>query len=317
MKKTKLLLLLLLLLPSLANAADFKIFAVVNGESISTSQVRDRVQLIISSSGMENTEANKKAVTQEVAEILINEELQKQDAKEKNITLSEEEVRSILAELETRNKLKPGGIRKFIESKGLSFDTMLVQIKSSILWKKILGTYVRPAITVTPADIKKAEAGKAKPDNKNKVDISEIIIPIEYGSENAAKELADTVVKAANDKTQSFEDLALKYSAGKTGPQKGYIGWVAEDGITGPMAAKVKATAKGKLAGPIKIESLYVIIKVNDRQPITPVDPTPPVELAFMEKMEQGAKKYIKALRDNAYIEKKYTDAGLYDFVWK
>jgi peptidyl-prolyl cis-trans isomerase SurA len=317
MKKfLKSLALALALAPSLSNALDYKIFAIVNGESITTQEVRDRVQLVISSSALDDSAKNKKEVTKEVGEILINEKLQAQEAKEKNIVLKDEEIKAVLTDLEKRNNLKPGGFKKYIEAKGLSYETLVDQIRASLLWRKILGAYVQPKVEITEADIKKAEIEKPKSAGKNKVDISEIIIPIEFGSEDESKDLADTIVRTARTGAKDFGELAAKYSGGKTAAQKGHLGWMLEDGIKEPMASLVRKTKAGDIAEPMKIESLYVILKVNAREPLIPVDKSTPRERAFAARMEEGAKRYIKNLRDAGYIEKKFTDENEYSFVW-
>lgn len=321
MKKLLISALLLSLLPATAYSFSYKILAVVNGESVSTAQVKDRVKLVMSSAGMPDNASNRAKVTKEVADILINEVLQKQDGREKKIDLTDAEINAVISDLEKNNKLKPGGFKKFVEQKGISYATLRDQIIASILWKKILQTYVRPGITVTDEDISKAKAqidSKPKVAAKTYVNISEIIIPIEFGKEQESKDLAETIVRTARGGTEDFGDLAKRYSVGKTAPNKGQAGWLPENGMIEPLASNIKKTGTGKITDPIQAQSMYVILKINERKTdAPPVEKMSPKDKAFANKIEEGAKKYIKALRDKAYIEKKYTDANLVGFVWE
>ncbi len=318
----KLLALLLLSLPITSYAIEYKVLAVVNGQSISTEQVKERVKLVMKTTGMPDSAANRNKVTREVTDILINEVLQKQEAKEKGIELTPAEINAVYADLEKGNKLKPGGFKDFVRAKGISYSSIRDQIEASLLWKKILGTYVRPRVEITEEDIKKAQsytpAAKPKAEVRTFASLSEIIIPIEFGKEQEAKDLADTIVRTARAGTEDFGDLAKRYSVGKTGPNKGKVGWVPEAGMIEPLASTVKKTATGKIADPVKAQSMYVILRVNDRKTDEPPAETKlsPKDRALMTKMEDGAKKYIKGLRDKAFIEKKYKEDSLINTVW-
>jgi peptidyl-prolyl cis-trans isomerase SurA len=301
-----------------ASALDYKILAVVNGESISTVQLKDRVELVISSSGLKDDYATRKKQAAEVIEILINEALQKQDAAEKGIVVDSAEMPQVITDLEKSNGLKPGGFKSFITSKGISYETAMDQIYAGVLWKKILAKFVRPGLIVSKEDIAKAAAVK-EPEVKVKtaVNMSEIIIPIEIDKEAETKALAESIVRMARSGGKDFGELALERSAGKTADKKGALGWLPEDGVVEPLASYIKKTKAGGVTDPIKVDSLYVILKVNDRKTSSPPQPKmSPEDRALMAKLEEGSKKYIKQLRDAAFIERKFKDEELAKLVW-
>jgi len=320
MKKHIFAIIIILALPFSVQAQSYKILAVVNGESVSTQQVKERVKLIMQSAGMKDTADNKRKVTEEVADILVNEVLQKQEAREKNIELKDPEIDAVLADLEKRNGLEAGGIKNFVAKNNISFASMRDQIVATILWQKILATFVRPTIEVTEEDIEKAKkdiANKPKVKVEKFVSLSEIIVPIEFGKEQEAKDMADTIVRTARTGTEKFEELASRYSVGKTAGKKGFVGWLQEDGMIEPLAGAVRKTKAGAVADAIKADSMYVILKVNERKTNEPPkENITPENKALMNKMEAGAKKYIKSMREKAFIEKKYKDENLYEFVW-
>ncbi len=317
----KLLVLLTLYVPA-ALALEYKILADVNGESISTVQVRERVDLVLSSSGHELNEENRKKATPEVVEGLIDEILQRKDADTKKIKITDADFNQVISDLEKSNNLQPGGFRAFIASKGISYDAVSAQIKAGILWKKIVTRYIRPTITVNKDDIEKAKNYK-EPEPVNipehtRVNLSEIVIPVEYGKDKEAEDLAESISRTANTGAKDFGDLAKKYSVGKTADKKGEIGWLPEEGLAEPLGSNIKETETGKVTKPIRVKSLFVIIKVNDRQTQAAVQQKKlsPEDRATVTKMEDAAKKYMKNLRESAYIKKRYTDENLYQYVW-
>lgn len=300
-------------------ALNYKILAVVEGISISNQQLKDRINLVISSSGMQDNVENRKKITTEIMDILINEAIQANDAKEKGIKISPTEINDLLTDLEKSNNLQPGGFHDFISKKGISYNAVLAQIKASIIWRKIIVQYIRPGIEVTKEDINNAKnyQASAPKSEKVRVNISEIVIPIEYGKEAETKDLAETIVRTAR-KGENFGELAVKHSVAKSAPKKGLVGWMPQEGMIEPLASNIKKTEKGGVTNPIKMQSMYVILKVNDRQIDSPDvgKDILPENRAMMNKIEEASKKYIKKLRDSAYIEKKYDEADLYNEVW-
>jgi len=320
--KKLLIVLILLALPVSASALEYKVLAVVNGHAISTVQVRDRVNLIISSAGLHDTPEIRSNTTKEVVEILINEAVQEQEAKEKNIALTDDEMKAVMADLERKNGLKPGGMKGFVVSKGQSYEAVIEQIRASLTWQKFLARIIRPQIQITDKDIKDAAAKPVSnpEDTITKVDLSEIVVPIEFGKEQESKDLAETIVRTARSGAKSFGDLAEKYSVGKTAKDhKGELGWIPEKGVVEPLASMIKSTKEGSVSDAVKINSMYIILKVNKRQTIdtqAAMKPRSPEERALVTKVEAEAKKYIKGLRDKAYVERKYNPDQLMSFVW-
>jgi parvulin-like peptidyl-prolyl isomerase len=307
-----------------AFALEYKVLSVVNGQAISNQQIKDRANILISSGVVKPDDVNeKKKLTTEVYESLVDELLQRQDAKQKSVTVAKSEIDAAIADLEKRNNLKTGGFKDFVAQKKLSYNAVVSQVESSLIWKNLLSLYVRPSIKVEEEDIKKAEKeiakeeAKPKPEVKTYVNISEIIIPVEYGKDKEAKEMAATIARTAN-KGEDFVSLVKKHSAGKSADKGGLVGWLPEEALDKNLKDAIKETKVGFVSKPVKVESFYVVIKVNDRKTDEPpAQPKIPAkDRALIAKMEEGAKKYMKKLRQDAFIEKKFSDADLYSLVW-
>lgn len=304
-----LLLALAIMIPAFSYALSYKIVAIVNGESISNIQVKDRVNLIISSSGIAPTQESRLKVTKETIEVLINEALQLQEAKAKGVDISEQDVSAAIEDLEKRNRIPSGGFKKFITSKGLSYDAAMSQIKAGIQWKKTVSRFFRAQVLITDAEVEAKKKEFAKIKSKTTSNISEIIIPQEFEDKTSTAELAKKIIEAVKNEGRDFSDLASKYSVGKTAKKGGLVGWVDESKIVEPIGSTVSKTPVGEITEPIYVDNLYVIVKVNDRKVFDPANDSKSIKDALMmEKLEGQSKRYIKELRQKALIERKYKD---------
>jgi peptidyl-prolyl cis-trans isomerase SurA len=304
MKKFFILFIVALLIPNFAKA-DVKIIAVVNGESITNTQLDQRVKIISSAANMANDSQTQEKIRKQAIEILINEILQRQEANNLGIQLTDKEFEYALKDLEQKNQIKPGGFKDFVSSKGLNYTATLEQIKAGLIWKKVIARLIQPRVFVTDQEVEAKANSFSEKDVKREAEVYEIIVPVDYGDDKSAKQKADELVKRAR-KGEDFSGLAKKYSVGKTAKNGGLVGVINESVVVGPIKELLSSTKSGEVSEPKKIQSFYVIIKVNERREFNPKsDATQLKNMVMMEKIEQESKTYVKKLREKAYIERR------------
>ena len=122
------------------------ISAIVNDEVISRYDVQQRVQLIISTSGIKPTKENISRLEAQALRSLVNEKIQLQEAEKLDVPTSEQEVSSMLERIANGNQMSGEEILQLINTQGVRPDTLLNQIKAELLWNKIVrgryGSYV-------------------------------------------------------------------------------------------------------------------------------------------------------------------------------
>lgn len=300
---------------SAAYSVNYKVVAIVNGESISNIQLKDRVDIIINSTGLRKNLATRKKVAGQAYDILINEILQAQEAKEKGVGLSEDQTKHAIHDLERRNKIPPGGFKKFIESKGLSYSATLSQIKAGILWKKTASRIFKSDIEITEEEIDNKAKEYSSKDIVRRVNISEIVIPVEYEAEDETYQKAVDIARRAN-AGESFEALAREYSAGRTAVKGGAVGWLLEETVMPPLDEEVRKLKNGQVGEPIRVEEMYVILKLNERFVKNPAKDRKSLrEKILIERLELRAKRYVKGLRQKAFIEYRVPKNELYKYI--
>ena len=143
----KLILIYLLFLPSIVFSQDIQaISAIVNDEVISRYDVQQRVQLIVSTSGIKPTQENISRLEVQALRFLVNEKIQLQEAEKLDVPSSEQEVGLMLERIASGNQMSGDEILELINSQGVRPDTLLNQIRAELLWNKIVrgryGSYV-------------------------------------------------------------------------------------------------------------------------------------------------------------------------------
>jgi peptidyl-prolyl cis-trans isomerase SurA len=289
---------------SQAFSQSYSLVAEVNGEAITNTQLNKRVDIIMSSSAIPQTDENREKIYPQALELLINEALQNQDAKARGIALADKEKEFAIKDLEQKNNLQPGGFKDFISSKDISYDAVMDQIYAGLLWRKVIERAIRPRIVVADYEVDQKKVLNASKPKVTQAELYEIIIPIEYGDKEASKEKAFKVYNEAKS-ADNFSALAKQYSAGKTGKNGGYVGTMEVDKLYGPVKEIVSKTKAGGITEPKLIDdSFYTIIKVADKKTIDPSDTKSVKEQIIQEKIELEARKYVKELRQRAFIRK-------------
>lgn len=242
-----------------------------------------------------NQELNNQYGT-EVLQNLIDQKLIQLEAKKKNITVSDEEIKKEVEKI----ALNMGGMDRLqeqIASKGITLEEYKSKLKLDIMLRKLIIN------ELTEDEI------KVFYDNNRQslplVEVSFIMVP--------DKNLADSIVKNLRN-GGDFTKLAETYSQDPLSKDtKGYVGFLARYDISRnsptfkPLEDAIfKNPKKGEIIGPIEVnyrnQKLYYIVKYhNVLQNYDEVKPKIQELLA-----QQKIQEYIQKLRKNANIKINY-----------
>lgn len=254
--------------PALAQRSD-SIAAVVNGDIITYTELYDRMQLIMKSSGMPDTTETRERLTPQILTGLITEQIQLQEAERQNITVGEEEVEDGFANLAAQNNLEPQQFRQILQAQDIAMDTMEQQIKSQIAWSKVIQQELRPRVVLTQSDID-AEIDRLKArEGQEEYFLSEIFLPLrEDADETEAKQAAQELSAQLGRDPQEFGAAARQFSQSATAATGGVIGWVTPDQMSEDVASALLAMETGEVSNPIREEDGYTIIHLRDKRTI-------------------------------------------------
>lgn len=243
------------------------IAAVVNDEAISTYDLEARLRLALAVTNLPNTEENRKRLLPRVLRGLIDERLQLQEARRLNITVTDEELQSAIAQIERQNNLPPGGLQEFLRRNDVGVAAMTEQIRANIAWSKIIRRQVRPQVEVGEDEIDEYLDRLRARGGGTEYLVSEIFLAADSPSEEqSALQTAQRLVEQIRQGT-SFQALASQFSQAPTAAVGGDLGTVRDGQLDARLDEALQSMSPGEVAGPIAVDNgFYVLLLRNRRQ---------------------------------------------------
>lgn len=241
------------------------ISAIVNDEVISRYDVQQRVQLIISTSGIQPTKDNVIRLEKQALRSLVNEKIQLQEASKLDVPSSDDEINLMLERIANGNQMSGEQILQLINSQGVKSDTLLNQIKAELLWNKIVRGRYGSYVNVNEDEVSIVYDRTIESIGKEQYEVSEIFIG--YENEEEEKEaniLAKRLVEQLREGV-AFAPVAQQFSQTSTAGQGGYLGWVTDGQLDKTINSKLKQLGKNQISEPIKTLNGIYIIKLNER----------------------------------------------------
>ena len=241
------------------------IAVIVNDEVISRYDVNQRVRLILVTSGIPSTEENIKRIEEQAIKALIDEKIQIQEAIKLEVPDSPNEINLMLDNIARSNQTTAEGILESITSQGVNSETLLNQIKSELLWNKIVRGRFGSYINISDEEVDIIYDRTIQNINNSQYDISEIFIGFE--DENEEREARDLTQRLTEQLKNNipFEPVAQQFSQASSSGQGGFIGWVSEGQLDPEILSSIKDLEIGEVSEPIKTVNGYFIIKINGK----------------------------------------------------
>jgi len=256
--------LLLVMAAAPVSAQTLGIAAIVNDDVISIYDLNSRVSLLIATSNQENTPANRKRLSRQVLDRLIDEKLKMQEAKRLDINIPHQTINQAYSDMERRNKLPVGGLGEFLAAKGVDKLALLEQIEAEIAWGSAVNHSLRFQIQIGDEEvdeiIEEIKAGKGKPEYL----LAEIFLPVDNPqADNDVHGLAQRLIEHLKSGA-NFLSIARNYSQSASAAIGGDLGWVRLGQLGNEIDAVLPNLGKGQASDPIRTIAGYYIIMIRN-----------------------------------------------------
>lgn len=243
--------------------------ALVNDQPITTVDVRNRMRLIIASTGMTQfDQATLSQIQDQAVRGLVDETLQLQAATEYEITVSEAEINQSIQDLADRNNTTIDTIVGDLERSGVDISTLRHQLEAEIAWQFLVNGRYGSRIRISDQQIEMALERLAASASQPQFRIFEMYF--EIPSANREQETVDRVI-AVMDQLQRgapFPELARQYSDAPSAANGGDIGWIVASQLSPELAAIVpqlmqqyaQSQGGGALSNPVRVPGGFSII---------------------------------------------------------
>jgi len=285
------------------------IAAVVNDEAISMTDVKDRMILVMVSSGLPNNEEIRNKILPQVLDSLIEEQLKLQEANRNKITITDEQIEEGLATIAGQNKFTADQFRGAMKQAGVPIGTLLHQIKAQLAWNEYIKTVLRKQVDVSDTDVDaRIEQIKAKIGQTEYL-VAEIYLPLDGGKRaGEVQQFAQQMAAELQAKKAPFGAVAAQFSKAAGAEKGGSLGWIQE-GQLNPELDKVLVTMEeGSVSNPINISDGIHILNLVKKRTLTEESIPPRDDLTNtigFERLDRVQQRALLDLKSAAFIDRR------------
>ncbi len=245
----------------LLKSYEVTIVAKVNNEIITSIDLENRLRMALDLSKLPNNEEIKERLKPRVLDSLINEALKIQEANRLGIFVSNQEVTDQINRLEKRLKIEKNSLLLNYKEKEISEITILNQIRSQLLWEKLIYNIIVKNIRVSEKRISETFDLLVKNSGETEYNISEIFISLD--NIEAEQRIKSIYSKITN---QNFLLLAEQFSDGIVS-NNNRNNWTRESLLDVDIKNSISNLEVGKISLPIKTSAgIYIILLNNKRK---------------------------------------------------
>jgi peptidyl-prolyl cis-trans isomerase SurA len=246
---------------------------VVNDDVITTYDLRQRMLLLIVTSGVQPTAENVSEIEKEALRGLVDEHLELQEIKnveqkQKDLHLeaTPKEVDEEIHDMASQNNVPTQQLLATLKSAGVQPETLRQQIAVQMAWRHYMGGRFGSEIKIGDEQLAEAEARLMASAEQPQYLVSEIFLDAARSggmaqAHNGAEQLIAQIKQGA-----PFPAVARQFSARPTAANGGDAGWLTSGEIE-PRLENVLATMRpGQLSTPIDVPNGVYILLLRDKR---------------------------------------------------
>jgi peptidyl-prolyl cis-trans isomerase SurA len=247
--------------------------AVVNDEVISTYDLRQRMLLLMVTSGVQPTEQNLAEIQREALRSLVDEHLEMQEIKhveekQKDLHLepTPKELDEEIAGMAQQNNVKPEQLIGTLKAAGVAPETLRDQLAAQMAWRRYMGGRFGSSIRIGDEQIAAAEARTRASAEKPQYLVSEIYIDaarvggIDQAQQGAAQ------LEAQIKQGAPFPAVARQFSGLPTAANGGDAGWLVAGDMPPALEAVLESMRPGQLSPPVPVQDGVYILLLRDKR---------------------------------------------------
>jgi peptidyl-prolyl cis-trans isomerase SurA len=244
------------------------IVAVVNGDIITFSDLENRINMILLSTGGSITNELKANISQEVLKEMIQESLQWQCAKKyapKGGWISEEAVQTAFSDIAKRNNLDSNAFSELLKSKSISKNALLKQIRINLSWAEYIRARFGKFINISESEMNRTLSEIKEKQNEESYYICKMFFPVSNPSDEKPTCALVNNLNEMLSRGADFGNIARQFSKSPDAVKGGEIGWVfhgqlseEEDSAMPKMAVGSRAIVKNSYG--------YAILLLKDKK---------------------------------------------------
>ena len=293
--------------PHTSRASEMGIAVVVNEDAISMADLTDRYRLVLASSRLADSPQTRSRLTPQIISALVEEQLKFQEGGRNDVEVSQSEINNGFVTIAQQNGLKPEEFRQALQQSGINLATMERQIRSQIMWSKVVAKRLRPQVNVSDSDIETVLTRLKNSIGLTEYLVSEIYLPVENPKEEAqVRDLARNLAMDMQAGKVPFFRIAQQFSKAPGAPQGGDLGWVQEGQLSRELDDVLVTLDPKEISAPIRSLGGYHILMLRDARLISEENLPARDQIGTnlgMERLERLQQRLLLDLKSSAFIE--------------
>ena len=237
------------------------VVALVNGEPITSLDVKNRINFIGSMTGLEVNDSTIDDVKRDALQNLVDEKIKIQQARQ-DIPAILSAARGKARELVDINFAKDGvSGKQVLSARGVNSKTIQEKFYADLLWSNVLSSRFARQFSTLDQTAEQEQNRIKNSMSEPQVKLSEIILlPTPKRSFEQTVELANKIVDTLR-KGADFSAIAQQYSSAGTAAKGGTIGWIFTAQLPAEIQDALSTAETGTVLSPIIDNNQIVIVR--------------------------------------------------------
>ena len=240
--------------------------AVVNEDVVTTFDVRQRIKLMLISSGGQIPADAMPQVQAQALRDLIEERLKLQEAKEFDLEVTDAEISEELSMMASQSNVSLNQLIQTLESTGVSVNSLKEQVRSQIAWPQLVQGRYRDRVRVSDDEIDNTLQRMREDASNEQFLVSEICIPVDNPAQAQQYYQGSMQLIEQMRRGVPFAVVAQQFSACTTAAVGGDLGWVRAGELEEELDQALRTLPPGSVTNPIPSGGAFIILAVRDKR---------------------------------------------------
>lgn len=241
---------------------------VVNDEPISFFDIRQRTRMLMMTLGSEPTPEVMQQLAGTARDQLIEERLQLQAAKDRELEISDNDIARSVADIAEQAGVDRETLYQQFFGVGISPVTLEEQIRADIGWRRIMQGLYGSRIRISENQIEDQIERLKRSSQKTAYQLAEIFLFAPDEESKVQAEVASASIVEQLRQGAPFRVAAQRFSSAPTASTGGEMGWVALEDLDPALAAAVEAATGPGILEPVPTDQgVYILALRAKREP--------------------------------------------------
>jgi len=245
-----------------------RIVAIVEDEVITRRQLQQEIQRIRDEFKLQGRQLPPtENIAPQVLELLINQSILLQQAKQRGVAISDSQLNRALEKLAANNRMSLSQFRRALIENGIDYRKFRDKIRREMMVNTIKRSYARQNVEISDQEVDDYLRRTADQNENREYHLAHILVALPDGASSEqvgkARRLAEELVERARN-GEDFGELARRHSASGTALEGGDLGWRKHAEIPSLFSDLVPTMKPGQISDPIRAAGGFHIVKLVD-----------------------------------------------------